>query len=829
MNFRVFRVGILACFGAGWGCAEEGGSPSNKVRPPAVENGVAWSLGGPSLPLVELVLGETAGAQDIQDTLTVRTPWTSLGFDRAGRVRWGTSLPFRPRGLFFHRVEPGLVLAWDGEPLVYRRGGVNPQASWAHDQDRLELMLPVGQGPPEPGSVTLTYPLSAERERRLSPKASGLDSEAFAQAQVRHGEETHQGWLLPAPSHAKFDVTIPPSAEWVMSPGLVEPEWASGSVSDGARLVLELETAEGVTSVWSRELQPGKFDPVRVDLSSWEGVSGRLVLRSEVTGSGQADHVFLGQPRLVSRKANPRRVFMVFMDTVRPDHLSLYGAERDTSVALEGWGSSAVVFDAARTVAPWTLPSARSVMTGRHPEAYAGALTLGEHLSGQGWATAMFAGNVYLSSNFDMNRGWGLHRVALWPQATAVVDQALAWLDAHDGMDVLIQVQFMEAHLPYDEPDAYRTLYAGASPEALREGFHLSDVRRAGNLTETDRQYVRDRYDNNLRYMTDEMGRLLSRVGPDDVVVIYGDHGEEFWEHGGFEHGHTVFEELLRVPLVIDGPGIEGLRVDSPVSLVDIMPTVLELLDMTAEGFDGVSLVGAMRGEEGAKESLEGRALSFGRPLYGMERWGVLDGSEKWSTTSGLDHLVDLVLDPEERGDRAAPVDSKIYAARLGDDLGCPVEAGLRLVNIEGKQAPKADLEVELRWGTGLKAVVLGADPLESGAVDVSHKDGSEMARILWPAGHRGSREVYFVPGEGSSFDRPSSFPQLDVTLGKISHSVTVDMNSPDRLLLDLPLAARRIQATRAWVPLCEEESIRGTDSEMRDALEAMGYVDSEG
>ena len=389
---------------------------------------------------------------------------------------------------------------------------------------------------------------------------------------------------------------------------------------------------------------------------------------------------------------------------------------------------------------------------------------------------------------------------------------------------IQLHCSFFSAGLEYFHSRQYFSLVPGKDldKEALREGFHLSDVRRAGKLTEAGRQYVQDRYDNNLRYMTDEIGRLLARVGPDDVVVVYGDHGEEFWEHGGFEHGHTVFEELLRVPLILDGPGIEGQRLGPAVSLLDIMPTVLELLDMTADGFDGESLVPIMRGEVGAKASLEGRPLSFGRPLYGMERWGVLDGSEKWSTTAGRDHLVDLEVDPGESGDRSAPPDSAPYAGRLATDLGCPVEAALRLVNVEGKHPPKADMVVDVRWAPGLQAVVLGADPLENSAVDVSHEAGSDVARITWQAGHRGSREVYLVPEERGSA------PWVEATLGKLNHSFSLDMNSSDRLLVDLPLAARRLQATRAWVPLCEEESIRGTDVEMRDALEAMGYVESD-
>src|SRR5690606_22121474 len=177
--------------------------------------------------------------------------------------------------------------------------------------------------------------------------------------------ESMQGLLLPAPGRAAWDVEVPEAAELTFRAGLVQPELAEGDRSDGARLSLEVEASGGARTLWSGSLRSGRFDLVRVDLSEHAGETVRLRVRSDPGASARYDYVFLGQPVLASRSENPRRVVLIYVDTLRPDRMSLYGHERPTSPAIDAWARGAVVFDQARSVAPWTLPSARSVVTGR--------------------------------------------------------------------------------------------------------------------------------------------------------------------------------------------------------------------------------------------------------------------------------------------------------------------------------------------------------------------------------------------------------------------------------------------------------------------------------
>src|SRR5262249_1324620 len=122
------------------------------------------------------------------------------------------------------------------------------------------------------------------------------------------------------------------------------------------------------------------------------------------------------------------------------------------------------------------------------------------------------------------------------------------------------------------------------------------------------------------------------------------------WDHQGFEHGHTLYDELLHVPLIIHGPGIESQRIDTPVSLLDVVPTILDLLGQPVpKEVVGRSLMPLVRHDPDAESPFLGRDQAFGRPLYGFDRWGVLHGNEKWTVFEGRESLFALDDDPGEK------------------------------------------------------------------------------------------------------------------------------------------------------------------------------------
>jgi len=762
--------------------------------------------------------------------------WDKAGKSAKGMHKWSTKIPIRPRGLFFHSAQPGMKLVdRSGRELVYDRFGRSDKPYWSHNKTKITVYFPdKTAAKPQPGDFRFTYPKALEREARLNYASSGMDSmEAFVRAEVHNEWETRNGLLLPAPSTVSWKVKIPKDGRFLFIPGLVEPEVVDDQPSDGVTLVVDVDGTE----VHRQALKIKQYDQQSIDLSAYADQDVNLRVRMMAGATTRFDYAFLGQPILASRRSNPRRVVLIFVDTLRPDHMSLYGYERDTTLKLDAFAKGAVVFDNARSVAPWTLPSTRTVLTGMQPEHYAKTPTLQERLGEQGFATAMIAGNVYLSSNFDMARDWGLHTVGMWPRAEEVTDAAVEWLDQRQGHDAMLLVHYMDPHLPYVEPKQYRFMYAGEAQGGLREEFHLTDVRKANTRAPETRQYIQDRYDNNIRYATDQIDRILSKLDDDDVVVFFADHGEEFWDHGGFEHGHSLFDELLHVPLAIKGPGISGGRDGSPVSLLDITPTVLDLLGLPSDGLHGKSLVGVMSKDPAALEELASRNLAFGRPLYGASRWGVLSGTDKWTTHADSEELYDLSADPLEktnllRGKRAAT--GAEFRQKFGQALGQEMGEGYRLRGSHfSKGRPDSEMISILKIPGGAKAAWVEHDPLLKSKAEVKIIAGSDADYVVavWHRHYRGGAIIWAIPekpleevthglelcGEMSGLQR----------VGKVAKSAPAGLGGRRNGHLALLSFDRRsvtMTAGTSPIPNPDLEDVGGTDAEVNDLLVAMGY-----
>ena len=117
-------------------------------------------------------------------------------------------------------------------------------------------------------------------------------------------------------------------------------------------------------------------------------------------------------------------------------------------------------------------------------------------------------------------------------------------------------LHFMDMHLPYTEPAHYKHTFAGDRPSVFKsDSFGRSEIlRNKRKLGEEGQQYIIDRYDNNLKYIDDVLTPFLETLPEDSIIAIFSDHGEEFWDHGDFEHGHTLYDELLNVPYILKMP-----------------------------------------------------------------------------------------------------------------------------------------------------------------------------------------------------------------------------------------------------------------------------------
>jgi arylsulfatase A-like enzyme len=420
--------------------------------------------------------------------------------------------------------------------------------------------------------------------------------------------------------------------------------------------------------------------------------------------------------RLPAPSPGARNVLLIVMDTVRAQNLGLYGYNRDTTPQLTRWAKRGVRFDWALAPAPWTLPSHCSFLTGQWPSTLgahwqpildAAYPTLAEFLASNGYLTAGFAANTYWCSyESGMDRGFAHYEdYHLSPQAMLAstmpgrfiletlfrpFDSASAkwirsqsrgareinrafldWLtrEGRRGRPFFAFLNYIDAHEPFLAPretDAHFGRRAESSSDyaMLLEYWDRDKLK----LTEGDVALAQDAYDDCIAALDREVGALLDKLDSrgvlrDTVVVVTADHGEQFGEHGVFNHGFSLYVQETHVPLLIISSGASaGLSIDEPVSLRDLPATIVDLARPgTRSNFPGVSLAECWRA------GTETHAASTSKPIsevdiplvIGPERGrgasqrgftvsAVGDGFHYLVDVRGIEELYDLAHDPQE-------------------------------------------------------------------------------------------------------------------------------------------------------------------------------------
>lgn len=246
--------------------------------------------------------------------------------------------------------------------------------------------------------------------------------------------------------------------------------------------------------------------------------------------------------------------------------------------------------------------------------------------------------------------------------AERVTEEAVRWLRDRRRAPFFLWVHYVDPHCPFDPPEAFQPDLADF-PAERREfltSYNAEDIHTGlARLTRRDREALAALYDAEIAYVDECVGELFAELetlglAGDTLVIFTSDHGEEFWDHGGYQHGHTLYDELIRVPLIFRGPGVKAVprRVAADVRLLDLMPTLLELAGRPPPpGTRGRSLAPHLAGEAGGQ--LED-VFAFSEGLYlTEERKAVRGNGLKLIYRPGSEEyeLYDLAKDPGERQD----------------------------------------------------------------------------------------------------------------------------------------------------------------------------------
>ncbi|MEW5982656.1 MAG: sulfatase-like hydrolase/transferase [Acidobacteriota bacterium] len=358
-------------------------------------------------------------------------------------------------------------------------------------------------------------------------------------------------------------------------------------------------------------------------------------------------------------------IVLISIDTLRADHLPIYGYDKVMTPAVDALAADGIVFDHAWAHAPQTLPSHASILTGQLPFEHGvrdnmgfalepGAVTLPRLLRDRGFATGGFVSAYVMRAATGLNQGFDAYDDRLPPSSPEIAigdvqrdgGQTLAaaeqWLNGRTSSRYFLFVHLYEPHTPYTPPERFRHVLP---------------------------------YDGEVAYSDELVGRLiesLKRRGQyDDALVVFlSDHGEGLGDHGEMEHGIFLYGETIRVPLVVKLPGQRGKRrrVADPVQHIDLLPTILDLAGIpTPNGLQGRTLGPAFGGQRLDERGLYAEAL-YSRYHYGWSELYALTDSRYRFIRAPRDELYDIQLDPGETVNLAAERESARVAMRKALD-----------------------------------------------------------------------------------------------------------------------------------------------------------------
>lgn len=505
---------------------------------------------------------------------------------------------------------------------------------------QIVLDLPAEAVSFEPNDLVLYYRpktfdglLPAPRFRSELPEGVARSPE-WLQTYAQVGQISRPALRLLPGQRVRFPVYVSgePEMSIAWSDGPMRPGFSEG----GAKLELAVICEASPTQIlWSAPLdrpdwrQPAQWQEAVLYLRRWEGLEvelewryasggGHLAWSAEAEDSFDFPFAYVTTLPLVSTRYAGRTrpsMFLIASDTLRSDRLSGYGYRHPTTPHLDVLAGHGTRYEKAYSAASYTLPSFASIFTSRYPSEHTAferyrplprsVPTFTRILNEAGYQTAAFVDGIYLAPEFGMNQGFEYYdnragRVA------RIAPRVLEWLDRRDrNRPFFVFVHFYDAHAPYQSPPGFRDRF-DPNPDYDRlpqmkyevPPQWLESLEMWGRFEPEDIEHMNALYDGAVSWVDANLYRFLSGLSQrglyvPSLIVFTSDHGEFLGEKGRFNHGRTLHEILLRVPLIIKWPGNEraGQVVDTPVSLLDLAPTLLDVAGIpTPESWAGASL-----------------------------------------------------------------------------------------------------------------------------------------------------------------------------------------------------------------------------------------------
>jgi arylsulfatase A-like enzyme len=439
-----------------------------------------------------------------------------------------------------------------------------------------------------------------------------------------------------------------------------------------------------------------QFNLTGLDIKKIALLPGFVILCLTFSGCDSERSPTLNMPlEPVPRDTNLPDIVFVSIDSLRFDHLGCYGYARETSPTIDKMAAEGAKFTQAVSTTSWTLPSHAAMFTGLYDTSHGvistrthlgeNFVTLAEALKDAGYQTAGFYGGPYLHPTFGLDQGFDTYRSCMsrvpqtpdstsakkiseetnarvksahvdvtGPRTTAEVGR---WLEHIDGTPFFLFLHLWDVHYDYIPPARYIKIFDPDYRGTITGQVLDNDLTLSPDMPARDLQHLIALYDSEIRFTDDTLRNifdLLDQRGrfAETLIVITADHGEEFFDHGGLGHGKTLFDEMIRVPLILRWPGQipAGLEIEDQVRLVDLMPTLLALAGASKPiESQGRDISPLLRGEKMPPEPALSELL-----IFDSGHRALRSNRQKLITEKTGDRYYDLVADPLEQAPQTA-------------------------------------------------------------------------------------------------------------------------------------------------------------------------------
>jgi len=408
---------------------------------------------------------------------------------------------------------------------------------------------------------------------------------------------------------------------------------------------------------------------------------------------------------------NIKHVILLTIDTLRADYLSCYDPDKRPTPNLDSLARDGILFSNAISPCSWTLPAFSSIVTGVSPSVHMTTQatsslpdtfkTLAEYLREDGYYTAAIGRNSFMMPERELSQGFAEynffpkrkyitmtslgatmlreifpHSFKISASTKELTDIAITWLEENHQVESFFWLHYFDPHHPYSPPHEYLPDDAEPVPSIGTSFFDFGEVRAGLFLNNEEREWVRTLYESEVSYVDHNVGRVittLKRLGiyDESLIIVTSDHGDEFWEHGSIEHGHTLYNELIHVPLIVKLPESMAAsngtvkQIETTVSTQSIFPTIMELCQIEYNK-DDVS-ISPLTSLWGANSHTFNQQPIISTGLkYSEDRISIIFDDFKYIRflSSNKEELYDLANDPMEQNSLVAERPDMIDRAR---------------------------------------------------------------------------------------------------------------------------------------------------------------------